>query len=133
MALFRTLAWSTATLVRRTTGTAGTPAATTVALLGFSRVLHRHCSSTAAIVSEPPTTNKTQLYTFQDMSEQEVLFAEMRHHRMSWGAIGKYFGKPSLEVFYGYIPIATRAYKHQWTSRMTEQDVLRCMEESNKP
>ncbi|KAG0373071.1 hypothetical protein BGX24_012182 [Mortierella sp. AD032] len=137
MSLLRTLAQSTrfsATLALRTAGTASTT--TRVAPLGLSSFTHRHYSSSAvadtaatAVSEDTPTAYKTSLYTFEDMSEQEVLFAEMRHHRMSWGSIGQYFGKSSLEVFYGYIPIATRAYKHQWTSRMAEQDVLRCMQQ----
>ncbi|KAK3829784.1 MAG: hypothetical protein JOS17DRAFT_791523 [Linnemannia elongata] len=108
-----------------TTATATAPVG-----LGLSYLFSRHYSS--ASVSEaviPPTTSTTAtetttpLYTFEDMSEQEVLFAEMRHHKVSWKEIGVYYGKSSLEVFYGYIPIATRAYKHQWTSRMTSEDV----------
>ncbi|KAF9913324.1 hypothetical protein EC991_000086 [Linnemannia zychae] len=137
MSLIRTLARPATTLVPRSKGTTGTPAAATaVALLDLSSLLRRDYSSAtaSAVVSESSSFhNKTPLYTFQDMSEQEVLFVEMRHHKMSWGSIGKHFGKSGLEVFYGYIPVATRAIKHQWTSRMTEQDVLRYMEESNKP
>ncbi|KAF9106462.1 hypothetical protein BGX29_009397, partial [Mortierella sp. GBA35] len=74
----------------------------------------------AATATQPTTA---PLYTFHSLSEQEALFVEMRHHRVSWRAIGEYFGKSSLEVFYGYIPLATTAYKHKWSSRMTERDV----------
>ncbi|KAF9155272.1 hypothetical protein BG015_010476 [Linnemannia schmuckeri] len=120
-------------LTRTRLQTKATAPATAAAIsLGLSSLFSKHYSSAAtapasASASEavtPARENKpTPLYTFEDMSEQEVLFAEMRHHKVSWGAIGAYYGKSSLEVFYGYIPIATRAYKHQWTSRMTSEDV----------
>ncbi|KAF9281849.1 hypothetical protein BGZ88_011345 [Linnemannia elongata] len=111
------------------TGTTAAVTATATLGLGLSCLFSRHYSSAVSEAVTLPTTSTTAtetttpLYTFKDMSEQEVLFAEMRHHKVSWKEIGAYYGKSSLEVFYGYIPIATRAYKHQWTSRMTSEDV----------
>ncbi|KAF8945781.1 hypothetical protein BGZ47_001981 [Haplosporangium gracile] len=136
MSLLHSLSQSTrpSFLTRTRLQTTATTPTTTAVSLGLSSLFSRYYSSAAtatatatASASEaviPTRANKTvPLYTFEDMSEQEVLFAEMRHHKVSWDAIGAYYGKSSLEVFYGYIPIATRAYKHQWTSRMTSEDV----------
>ncbi|KAF9551159.1 hypothetical protein EC957_010045 [Mortierella hygrophila] len=108
-----------------------TGTATAAVSLGLSCLFSRHYTSAASVseavirptTSTPATETATSLYTFKDLSEQEVLFVEMRHHKVSWKEIGVYYGKSSLEAFYGYIPIATRAFKHQWRSRMTSEDV----------
>ncbi|KAF9146613.1 hypothetical protein BGX30_012849 [Mortierella sp. GBA39] len=128
MSLLHTLSRSARPFLLPRTHLPATATATAAVSLGLSCLFSRHYTS-AASVSEAPTTSTTaaetatSLYTFEDLSEQEVLFVEMRHHRVSWKEIAMYYGKSSLEVFYGYIPIATRAYKHQWTSRMTLEDV----------
>ncbi|KAG0314558.1 hypothetical protein BGZ97_009188 [Linnemannia gamsii] len=119
-------------LLTRLPTTKTTAAPTAAICLGLSSLFPRFYSSATATATASEAvapaavrTNKTStLYTFKDMSEQEVLFAELRFHRVSWSEIGAYFGKSSLEVFYGYIPVATRAYKHRWTSRMTLEDIV---------
>ncbi|KAG0298825.1 hypothetical protein BGZ96_006216 [Linnemannia gamsii] len=130
MSLLHTLSRSArpAALLTRLPTTTTTTAPTAAICLGLSSLFSRSYSSTATaseLVTPAARTIKTStLYTFEDMSEQEVLFAEMRFHRVSWSEIAVYFGKSSLEVFYGYIPVATRAYKHRWTSRMTLEEVV---------
>ncbi|KAG9063766.1 hypothetical protein KI688_003878 [Linnemannia hyalina] len=129
MSLLHTLSRSArpSSLPRTHFPSTATGTATAAVSLGLSCLFSRHYTSAAsvseAIIPPPTTETATSLYTFKDLSEQEVLFVEMRHHKVSWKEIGVYYGKSSLEAFYEYIPIATRAYKHQWRSRMTSEDV----------
>ncbi|KAF9934584.1 hypothetical protein FBU30_001348 [Linnemannia zychae] len=90
----------------------------------YSSAANSEAVSTTSSTSVHNAAATTPLYTFQDLSEQQVLFAEMRYHNVSWTTIGEYFGISSVEAFFGYIPIATKAHKHQWISRMTEQDMV---------